>query len=307
MDGPIAIIGAGMCGLTCASALAAAGREVTIFDKSRGIGGRLATRRVGDLAFDHGAPHADGDDPAFRGVLGAIGADLRDGAGYGLPGMSGLLRPIADGLDIRPGAEVVSVRRGEGGWSLHLADGRAEPGFGAVVIAIPAPQAARVLPADGPVSAAALEDVRMVPVWALLAAFDARLDLPDLVPDAGDIARAERQSSRPGRIGRIAQDGSDAWVVHFTPAFTLAHLEAERDAVLPLLLDRFAAVAGPLPRAGYAAAHRWRFARTEVPLGAAFLGDPASGLLVGGDWALGPNAVHAWRSGRAMAGALLSA
>jgi predicted NAD/FAD-dependent oxidoreductase len=304
MSGRIAIIGAGMCGLTCASALAAAGREVVVFDKSRGIGGRLATRRVGDLAFDHGAPHADGDDPAFLDFLGAIGSEMREGAGYGLPGMSGLLKPLAHGLDIRAGTEVAGVRRDGDAWTIRLADGREERDFVAALVAIPAPQAQRLLPPDGPVPAAALDAVRMAPVWALLAAFDVRLDLPDLVEDAGEVARAERQSSRPGRIG---SPEADAWVVHFAPAFTRACLETERDAVLPLLLDRFAAVAGPLPRSGYAAAHRWRFARTEVPLGAAFLGDPAAGLLVGGDWALGPNAVHAWRSGRAMAGALLSA
>lgn len=304
MTGRTAIIGAGLCGLTSASALAAAGRDVVVFDKSRGVGGRMATRRADDFTFDHGAPHADGDDPDFRDFLAAIGAEMREGAGYGLPGMSGLLKPLAQGLDIRAEAEVVEVGREGDAWRLRPADGRVEGGFDAVVVAIPAPQASRLLAPGGPVPAAALASVRMAPVWALLAAFDARVDLPDLVEDAADVARAERQASRPGRAGT---QGDDAWVVHFSPAFTRAHLETDKDAVLPLLLDGFAAVAGSLPRASYAAAHRWRFARTEVPLGAAFLGDPASGLLVGGDWALGPDAVHAWRSGRAMAGALLSA
>jgi hypothetical protein len=72
-------------------------------------------------------------------------------------------------------------------------------------------------------------------------------------------------------------------------------------------MARFADLAGPLPPASYAAAHRWRYARTEVPLGAPFAGDPEAGLLIGGDWALGPDAGHAWQSGRAMARALLSA
>lgn len=44
----IAIIGAGVSGLIVAN-------EVTIFDKSRGIGGRMATRRVDNYHFDHGA------------------------------------------------------------------------------------------------------------------------------------------------------------------------------------------------------------------------------------------------------------
>jgi predicted NAD/FAD-dependent oxidoreductase len=306
MSEPIAVIGAGMCGLTCASALQEAGRRVTVYDKSRGVGGRLATRRVphrgGELAFDHGAPEATGDDPAFLGWLADLGAVARDGAALGLPGMSGLLRPLARTLDIRAGAEVAAVTRDGGGWTLDHSDGSQAAGFGAVVLAIPAPQALRLLPDEVPGMARALASVSMAPCWTLLAAFDTGLAAPDLILGAGDIARAERQSSRPGR-----SDAPEAWVAHFAPEFTRAHLETGQEAVLPLLMDRFADAAGPLPSAAYAAAHRWRFARTEVPLGAAFAGDPAAGLLAGGDWALGPNAIHAWKSGRAMAGALLSA
>lgn len=302
MHGRIAVIGAGLSGLTCAASLQDAGRDVTVFDKSRGVGGRLSTRRVKDLSFDHGAPEATGDDPAFLDWISGLGAVVRDGAAIGLPGMSGLLKPLARTLDIRGGSEVAAVTRDGKGWGLRLTDGTRAAGLGAVVLAIPAPQALRLLPEDGPVPMRALKSVTMAPVWTLLAAFEARVDAPDLIIDAGDIARAERQSSRPGR-----SDSPEAWVVHFSFAFTRPHLEMERDAVLPLLLDNFADIAGPLPRQTYAAAHRWRFARTEVPLGAAYSGDAVTGLMAGGDWALGPNAIHAWKSGRAMAGALLSA
>ena len=51
----IAVIGAGMAGLACAHELLRADAKVTVFERSRGLGGRLATRRQGDLAFDHGA------------------------------------------------------------------------------------------------------------------------------------------------------------------------------------------------------------------------------------------------------------
>ena len=52
----IAIVGAGVAGLTGALALRDAGCEVVVFDKGRGPGGRTATRRAGALSFDHGAP-----------------------------------------------------------------------------------------------------------------------------------------------------------------------------------------------------------------------------------------------------------
>ena len=55
----IAIVGAGMAGLSCATRLAALGHELVLFDKGRGPGGRMATRRVEAdgtmLRFDHGS------------------------------------------------------------------------------------------------------------------------------------------------------------------------------------------------------------------------------------------------------------
>lgn len=57
----IAIIGAGVAGLSCGQALQDGGHVVALFDKGRSAGGRMATRRVpapaGDIAFDHGAQY----------------------------------------------------------------------------------------------------------------------------------------------------------------------------------------------------------------------------------------------------------
>ncbi len=51
----LVIVGAGMCGLTLASLRSAASKPALLFEKSKGVGGRLATRRDGDASFDHGA------------------------------------------------------------------------------------------------------------------------------------------------------------------------------------------------------------------------------------------------------------
>ena len=62
----IAIIGAGISGLSCASQLQQAGINVTLFDKSRGTGGRMSTRRGEGWQCDHGAQYFTARDPAFR-------------------------------------------------------------------------------------------------------------------------------------------------------------------------------------------------------------------------------------------------
>jgi renalase len=72
MDGQfdIVIIGGGMAGLSAATALAKTGASVTVLDKGRGPGGRMAARRVEiggeQVSFDHGAQYLTARDPAFR-------------------------------------------------------------------------------------------------------------------------------------------------------------------------------------------------------------------------------------------------
>ena len=72
----IAIIGAGMAGLTCATRLSAAGHEVSVFDKGRGPGGRMASRRVehgGEtFRFDHGAQYFTAREMAFQTQVRAV-------------------------------------------------------------------------------------------------------------------------------------------------------------------------------------------------------------------------------------------
>ena len=68
-EGAVAIVGAGLAGLACARVLFGAQHAVTVLEKSRGVGGRIATRRVGRLAFDHGAQYLMVRDAGFRDYM----------------------------------------------------------------------------------------------------------------------------------------------------------------------------------------------------------------------------------------------
>jgi hypothetical protein len=316
-----AVIGAGLAGLACARRLAAAGVAVSVFDKGRAAGGRLATRRAESeaglhLGFDHGAQYLTARGAAFGAVLAAHAVPWpavtdRAGAFVGSPGMSTLPRALAAGLTLSASRTVVSVTREGEGWRVHhhagdLARGPAPATapdaagpFDAVAVAVPHPQAAPLLPAA---LAARLAAVTVAPCWALLAAFAAPLPLPGtLRPGAGPLVWAARDSAKPGRTA-----GAECWVAHAGPAWTREHLELTPDEVTPLLLTALAAATGALPPVSYAAAHRWRYALVEAPLGEPCLVDPALRIGAAGDWCLGPRAEHAWDSGTALAEALLA-
>lgn len=319
----IAIVGAGIAGLTCARRLADAGLAPVVFDKSRGLGGRIATRRTAEgLTFDHGAQFARAHGSDFAAVLKAAieagmaapwpAADAIDAAPsgtgeriVGIPGMSSLVKPLATGLDIRVSHTLAALRREGGAWRLEFAEEDAVTHVAdAVALCLPAPQVAALLTDHGS-ARAELERVRIAPCWTLMVAFDAPpASLPDAARcDAGPIAWIARSASKPGRPGEPR-----GFVVHATPDWSRAHLELTKEEACTRLLTALGDLAGaPLPRVRHAAAHRWRYAMTETPLGRPFLEIAPDGLFAAGDWCLGARIEAGHDSGAALADRLLTA
>ncbi|MFC7477535.1 NAD(P)/FAD-dependent oxidoreductase [Dankookia sp. GCM10030260] len=318
----IAVIGAGLAGLTCARALVARGATVRLFDKGQRAGGRLATRRAEAggraLQFDHGAQYLTARGEGFAALLAEHGAAPWGGPGrlVGAPGMSALPRSLAGGLDLATARHVTAIEGGPGAWTLCHLDaalvrpGRPPPGmppdrdgpFDALALALPPDQAAPLVAPHAPAWPALLAAVRLAPCWTVMAAFATPLPLPDGVrpEDGGPIGWAARDSSKPGR-----PRGAECWVVQGSPAWSRAHLEATPAAVLPALLAALGGLAGAtLPAPIHAAAHRWRYSLVEVPLGRPCLVDPARGLGLAGDWCLAGRAEAAFDSGIALAAAL---
>lgn len=305
----IAIVGAGICGLTCASLLRARGHRPVVIEKSRGLGGRLATRQSrSGLQFDHGAQMIRAGTPDFQRVLDravTAGQAARWAEGVvGTPGMSTLVAPLATGLEIQLEAEVERAEKRDTRWFLRMTDAATLGPFDVLVSAIPVPQARRILGAvDG--VAHALAGAEMSAIWALMLAVEGEGHAPGpmLRPDDGPIGLAIHDNAKPGRIGTEVE----TWVLHATEAWSAAHLElAKDDAALRLRTAAVECLEGDLSNPVHLAAHRWRFGVTATPLGQPFASFADGALLVGGDWALGPDAEHGFLSGQAMAEAVLA-
>jgi renalase len=305
----IAIVGAGIAGLAAARRLADAGLSVAVFDKGRGLGGRMATRRVDGFAFDHGAQFFRVRGEAMGAALaawreaGAAGAWFDD-AFVGTPGMTAPARALAAGLDVRTECTVTGLSKDGAGWTLRDAAGPvAHPAngtFSAVVLAVPSPQAIP-LAASASVTMPALSDAVYAPCWALMLGFPAPLPgVADRIEPADRVvAWVARNASKPGR-----GDG-EAIVVHTRPDWSRAQLERDAAAIPGLLSVPLAGLGIDIHAARYVAAHRWRYALVERPVGAPFLVDPA-GLYACGDWCLGGRVEAAFDSGHAAAGAVLA-
>jgi renalase len=315
----VAVIGAGIAGLACASRLAAAGMKPVVFDKSRGLGGRVATRRGPDgLTFDHGAQFATARGVTFshfmRDATGRGAAAAWSGTGgaqddqryVGVPGMSSLVRPLADGLDIRGQHTLRSIQKEKGGWRLSFAETTRAELADHVALCMPAPQVA-ALTHYFPQAAGALAGVDIAPCWAVMVAFDrtpADITLPAGGAQTGSpISWIALEGSKPGRDDRPVR-----LVLHAGPQWSRDNLELSAEDAARALLEAFGKLSqDPLPAPTHVAAHRWRYAKTQVPLGTPFLEIDAGGLYAAGDWCLGARVECGFDSGRALAERILSA
>ncbi|MCA9543931.1 MAG: NAD(P)-binding protein [Myxococcales bacterium] len=318
----VGVVGAGMAGLTCARTLHDHGLPVTVFDKGRGPGGRMATRRSDDAHFDHGAQYFTARDPHFLRFVQAWAADghVAPWQGrfarwdkdrlvpdppptprwVGVPRMSALTRHLARELDGRWGVQVRAVSRESGEWWLtDDAGGRHGP-FDAVVVAIPAAQAAPLL-GEAPALAAEAAAAKLIPNWTIMARFAAPLAFPfDGVRLGHDaLGWIARQASKPGR------PPTPAWVIQASPAWSATRLEADGAAVAEALLAAFRDLTGAPPPDRWIA-HRWRYGFSGVQTGPAQRWDGDVRLGVCGDWLRQPRVQAAWQSGAALAGRMLA-
>jgi renalase len=312
----IAVVGAGIAGLSAARALVDAGHQVVVFEKATGPGGRMATRVVRnvekprgstDLAFDHGAQYFTARDPRFAAAVEQWERDRLvakwtprivsfDGDGWegvapgvdryvGVPGMGAVANALAQPIEVRYSSRIESL----------------EPltrDFDRVIVAVPGAQAKNLVAAV-PALETRVAAVAMKPCWAVLAAFEesvaARFDAAFVSGSAlGWIARNQ---SKPKRDWQI-----DTWVLHATTTWSEAHVNDEADLVGAFLMEAFEdLVRAGLPRAFYATTHRWRYAAADPPLAIGAIHDAGSRITLCGDWCAGSRIEDAFLSGLAAA------
>lgn len=313
----VAIVGAGMAGLSCADRLKRAGHSVSLFDKGRGPGGRMSTKRMqtplGETHVDHGAQYFTVRDPAFMAQVARWSAcgvaspwpAAGTGAWVGVPGMNAVVRDLADHHDVSFGWNVRGLVRRDGFWHLSGENGdgeRMQSGpFDTVVVALPPEQTAAIVALHDLSLASTALAARSQPCWTGMFVFDGKLPTErDTVRDAGSISWAARNSAKPGRTG------PEAWVVQANPNWSSAHIEEPADMVATQLLSALSgalSIKMPVPVMG--TAHRWRYAMsTGSNLGALWSGQSRIGIC--GDWLLGPRVENAWISGKSLASRIMA-
>ena len=324
MTVPIAIIGTGIAGLSAARALKDAGHAVQLFDKSRGSGGRMSSKRSEAGTLDLGAQYFTARDRRFVDEVqrwqangwvaewepqlyncqsGQLSPSPDEQTRWvGTPRMSAITRALLDDLPVEFGCRITEVFQGQQHWNLLDADGGNHGPFSHVIIATPAHQATALL-AAAPKLASTAAGVKMDPTWAIALAFDTPLDTPMegcFVQDS-PLDWLARNRSKPGRDAT-----PDTWILHATSAWSKQNLDLPKEAIIELLHGAFAELLHcSMPAPSFSLAHRWLYARPAGSHEWGVLADADLGLYVCGDWCLSGRVEGAWLSGQEAARRLL--
>ena len=336
-----AVVGAGIAGIACARTLVQAGHRVTVFEKSSGLGGRMATRQTEFGGFDHGTQYFTVRDARFEKALASADGLVRpwsantvrilDEAGrvvaaslppkeahwVAKPGMNALVKHWAQPLSadgaVKLQTQVVRIETDKlhpDRWQLQTegpdASTQVYSGFDAVLLAVPSPQAHALLLSSqqGKSLMPALGGVSISPCWTLMLAFPQALH-PSL-PHLGPHWNAARSTHH--RIAWLARESSkpgrgsiERWTVQASPEWSERHLEDDAERVKAKLLKAFTEVTGKRVQPPHAVVHRWRHAQTTAALGQPFLWDAKSRIGSCGDWCLGHRVEDGFISGLEMA------
>ena len=320
----IAIIGAGIAGLTAATLLKEAGHTTSVFEKSRGPGGRMSTRRSDFGRFDHGAQYFTLRDNNFKAFLkkpslnntfapwdidfyswdkGEFQKDIHDDIRYvGTPGMNAICKALADDIDLFKGIRICELKRNRNLWTLKDEDGQIYTDFDFVISSAPPKQSFDLLKGHCDFTDQ-LENVEMRPCFSVIAK-SAKMVLPydaTRFKDHDILGFAANNHSKPDR------NDSNTIVLHSNFDWAKANIDRDQNDLLNEIMrsaeDTFSLNFDDIE---YKTIHRWLYANPfKNESGYKFLLDESAGLGAFGDWCIVGRVECAYQSGQAIADSIL--
>ena len=310
----VVVIGAGLSGLMAARSLAANGHDVTVLDKGRGVGGRLATRRIGDAVLDHGAQFftvrtdafaAHVDEWLAAGVAHewCRGFDETDGHPryVGSRGMTGIAKHLASGLDVRTGVLVESVSTHVDSVGISGSDGSVVAAD-RVIVTAPLPQTAALLAGTGIELPPVFGEPSYVQTLGLLVVLDST---DHAVPAPGGLQNPRDDMQFVGDNMAKGISPVPALTFHFAPGFSASVFEDDAESLGALLVERSRPWIGSADVSAFEV-KKWRYATPLATHPDPCWTSPDGLVTLAGDAFAGPRVEAAALSGLAAAGAISS-
>ncbi len=312
----LGIIGGGLTGATIARELAGSGIDLYWCEKSRGLGGQCSTRRSDEGSFDHGAPYFEATDERFkkqvdhwidRGAVApwnALKATFIEGKligsvpqrqrYVGIPGMNELCKIQAGTVPCLFGTRVMRAGFEKDRWSLTIQDGSETELVDALVLTVPAAQAAELM-ADHAEYASELSHVRVRSTWVAVIKLERFLntDFEEILFEGGPLKKAIRNRTKPMR------EGADTWILYGDATWSKENLENTPAQASAVLLEQFQRALGSVgPLCGDVVGHRWRYAQALESEHFAPVMSDSRMFLATGSYCFGSSVEGAWMAGQ---------
>ncbi len=317
----IAIIGSGLAGLTCATALRGFA-EVQLFEKSVFVGGRIGRYQFGEYRFNHGEQYLTVSNPLFLNIVKAWQASgiVRPWDGWiveldhgqivtlddkktqryaGYPHMQVICDNMAHHCKVKLSTSIAEIEaQPDGGWRLFDDRGAYHGLFDLVIVAASAHQVTAINGVPQMIAQAA-GNIDMTLCWSTLFSFPQALNIPF---DAAFVLNSELSwISRLQGVAETAQQ-DECWVLHASPEWSLQYAASFRGRVMHALLDAFFAACDiPAQQPSSSSVHCWKHALPINTLGQDCLFDEQHAVGACGDWCTAPRIEGAVLSGFSMA------
>ncbi len=313
----VAIIGAGIAGLTVGNILQSQGIEVELFDKGRSVGGRTSSRRTDWGYLDHGCQYIKIKDPLFQEFL-SPWQDLliewqgnfyrwQDGVQTPLTAgdspryvpmtaMNRLAKAIASNLNVKVSTRIVKLVKNSTGWLLEDQDGNQYGEYDFVVITAPPIQTQDLLARHNTPIVEEISKIEMLPCFTLMLtlAEEIKFDFNGIEfehPILGWIAINNTKPNRGERTSLVIQS-------NFTWAD--AHVDDDREMIQQTLKNTASEILNQnwqQLEALYETVHLWRYAIPSQSNENKYYLDTNNSIAVCGDWCFKPKAEGAFLSG----------
>lgn len=313
----IAIIGAGISGLAVAKELSKL-NEVTIFDKSRGVGGRMATRRIDDYHFDHGAQFFTAKSQEFKEfcnkakndkIIEEWNCDFVEITGNKIskkyqfnndkphfvakPQMNSLCKYIAKDLNILLGKQVKAINFDDKKWCLKTVEDEVFDNFDYLILAIPSHQAINLLPKNFKYFDI-VSSIRMSGCFTLMLGFKEKLSIEfdaGLVKES-NISWISVNNSKPERPKGFSL------IVNSSNKWADENIEEDLEIIKEKMITSLRQIIDfDINNIACQNIHRWRYANATLRTGDKSLFDPNLNLGVCGDWLISGRVENAFLSG----------
>lgn len=326
MKQKIAIIGAGLSGLSAATKLANT-YDIDIFDKSRGIGGRMSTRRADDYHFDHGAQFFTAKSAEFKEfcemaqqkdlieewkcrfveitnttITRKWNFDTTHPHYVAKPQMNSLCKYLAANFNTKLSTEINSINYHHKKWSLNSTNNETFDNYDYLILTIPSHQALNLIPSNFQ-HYARVQNTKMLGCFSLMLGFREalQLDFDAALVKESIISWISHNSSKPGRPEKfcLLVNSSNEWAEE--------NLEKDPNILKETLTQALQhIITFDKSDLTYHNLHRWRYANIAKQNGEESLFDPNLNLGLCGDWLISGRVENAFKSGSDLAQKILN-